>query len=255
MRREIADRASLRNALESPLLCPVPDLTAINELERALQALLPAGVCAAASATADAAEPFAYAAEGRELAHAVRARRNEFIGGRRCARAALAQLGQAAVALPADADGLPQWPAGWMGSISHSRGLCCAVAASATRMIALGLDVEKTTRLSARAMARVVHPAEVGMIGSSQSLGSLLFSAKEALFKAQYPRWRAQPNFHDVALQIDSAKQVLTVAALAEHLPEALKSAAARMQVRYRFFGDYVVTLCYLAPAAKVEDH
>jgi 4'-phosphopantetheinyl transferase EntD len=228
------------------LLSRVPDLTAINEFDAALQALVPPGVCASAGVVSEVAEPFPFVEEGQHLVNAVSTRRNEFIGGRRCARAALAQLGQATVALPADADGVPMWPVGWIGSISHSRGLCCAVAAPAEGMTALGLDLEKTTRLSARAMERVVHPAESVLVGQSQRLGSLLFSAKEAFFKAQYPVWGAQPNFHDLALQIDLVNQALAVAEVVDHLPAALKSAAKRMQLRYRFFGDYVVTLCWL---------
>lgn len=178
--------------------------------------------------------------------NAVSARRNEFIGGRRCARAALADLGQAAVALPADADGVPIWPTGWMGSISHSRGLCCAVAAQTAVLAGLGLDLEKTNRLSSRAMERVVHPAEAAFVGESQRFGSLLFSAKEAFFKAQYPVWGAQPNFKDLAFLIDSTNQALAVVEVADYLPETLKTAATRMQFRYRFLGDYVVTLCWL---------
>lgn len=223
------------------------DWTVSNDLEFALQALQPDGVCASASVVAEHTEAFDFAEEGQQLEHAVRTRRNEFIAGRRCARAALAQLGQGALALPADADGLPCWPAAWVGSISHSRGLCCAVAAPAARMTALGLDLEQTTRLSAHAMARVVHPMESRLIGQSQRWGSLLFSAKEAFFKAQYPQWRAQPNFKDIALQIDRSEQTLAVAEVADHLPEALKAGAPQMQFRYRFFGNYVVTLCWLA--------
>ena len=218
----------------------------MNELDDALQALVPVGVCASAAVVAEVVEPVAFAEEGQHLVDAVSARRNEFIGGRRCARAALADLGQAAVALPADADGVPVWPSDVLGSISHSRGLCCAVAANAAVLAGLGLDLEKTNRLSSRAMERVVHAAEAAFVGESQRFGSLLFSAKEAFFKAQYPVWGAQPNFKDLAFQIDSTNQALAVVEVADYLPETLRTAATRMQFRYRFFGDYVVTLCWL---------
>ena len=149
-------------------------------------------------------------------------------------------------ALPSDADGVPIWPSGTVASISHSRGLCGAVAASTDDIISLGLDLEKTNRLSPRAMERVVHPLEVSVVGDSQLLGSLLFSAKEAFFKAQFPVYGAQPNFKDLALQIDDASKQMSVREVALHLPEDLREAACRMQFRYQFFGDYVVTLCWL---------
>ena len=208
--------------------------------------MIPVGVGAAAARAVAEAEPFQYSEEGQHFANAVLARRNEFISGRRCARAALAQIGHAPCALPTDADGLPIWPTGAVGSITHSRGLCCAVAASSDAVSSLGIDLEKTTRLSARAMERVVHPLEADFVGEDQALGSLLFSAKEAFFKAQFPVWGAQPNFKDLALQIDVASQQMSVLEIAPHLPKSLQEAAFRMQFHYQFFGDYVVTLCWL---------
>jgi len=224
----------------------VLDMFQINELQSALQALLPVKVGCAVQQVASEAEAFQYAEEGSHLANAAIARRNEFISGRRCARIALAHIGQASCALPADSDGLPIWPSATMGSITHSRGLCCAVAASADKMMHLGIDLEKTTRLSARAMERVVHPLEEATVGEDQALGSLLFSAKEAFYKAQFPAWGAQPNFKDLALQIHSNTQQLSVLKIASNLPIQLRDATHRMKFRYQFVGDYVVTLCWL---------
>jgi len=224
----------------------VLDMFQINELQSALQALLPVKVGCAVQQVASEAEAFQYAEEGSHLANAAIARRNEFISGRRCARIALAHIGQASCALPADLDGLPIWPSATMGSITHSRGLCCAVAASADKMMHLGIDLEKTTRLSARAMERVVHPLEEATVGEDQALGSLLFSAKEAFYKAQFPAWGAQPNFKDLALQIHSNTQQLSVLKIASNLPIQLRDATHRMKFRYQFVGDYVVTLCWL---------
>jgi len=217
-----------------------------NELQTALQGMIPVEVFSAADSAAEEAECFEYHEEGRHMENAVVARRNEFIAGRRCARAALSKLGQTASALPPDAEGVPVWPAGTVGSISHSRGLCCAVATSTDVTCCLGLDLEKTTRLSARAMARVVHPLEVDFVGDDQTKGSLLFSVKEAFFKAQFPQWHVQPNFKDLALHVDLAAEQMSVQEIAPHLPKALREAAIGMQFRYRFFGEYVVTLCWL---------
>lgn len=224
----------------------MPELTTSSKLQSALAALIPDGVAAASGFAAIEPGAFDYREEGEPLATAVVARRNEFICGRQCARTALAQVGFTPCALPPDADGLPMWPRGSIASISHSRGLCCAVAAPVGSILSLGLDLEKTTRLSPRAMARVLHPLELNAVGGDQVIGSLLFSAKEAFFKAQFPHWRAQPNFKDLALQFDVSSKQMSIREIAPHLPAGLREAASQIAFRYHFFGDYVVTLCWL---------
>jgi 4'-phosphopantetheinyl transferase EntD len=223
------------------------ELCSIDQLSAALQDLTPVGIKSSANRAEELEHAFDFPQEGLHLAAAVVARRNEFIGGRRCARAALELLGYGPVAIPTDADGLPVWPDGCTASISHSRGLCCAVAASSLEFVSLGIDLEKTTRLSPAAMKRVVHPAEMAFAVDNQAKGSLLFSAKEAFFKMQFPAWRAQPNFKDLALAVDESTGNLSVLEIADHLPASLREAARHMRFRYRFFGDYVVTLCWVA--------
>jgi 4'-phosphopantetheinyl transferase EntD len=218
----------------------------MDQLHVALLEMLPTGVTASVGRVSDQDRAFQYSHEAQHLANASLARRNEFIAGRHCARAALAQLGHQPCAMPADADGLPIWPSGTLGSISHSRGLCCAVAAFATDHASLGVDVEKTNRLSPAAMARVLHPFEANEIGNDQVLGSLLFSAKEAFFKNQYQVWKAQPSFKDLALKIHTESQHLSVQEIAAHLSKPLRDATLRMQFRYQFLSDYVITLCWL---------
>ena len=81
-------------------------LTPVDQLQFALPGILPAKIGCGVDLALTEAEAFQYVEEGQHLARAVVARRNEFICGRRCARAALAQVGQAACALPTDANGL-----------------------------------------------------------------------------------------------------------------------------------------------------
>ena len=216
------------------------------QLRLALHAILPSAVAAAVDQAADAPEPFQYREEGQHLANAVLKRRNEFIAGRRSARAALADVGIAAGALLPDIDRMPVWPPGSIGSISHSCGLCCAVAASRDAFRGVGIDLEKTTRMRASVMERVLHPLEAAYVADDLSLASLIFSAKEAFFKTQFPIWRAQPEFEDVALQLEESAQKLSIVKIASHLPQELCVATQALQFRYQFFDDYVVTVCWL---------
>ena len=64
-----------------------------------------------------------------EIREAVAKRQREFLVGRYCAARALAHAGYLGDGwLPLGEDRLPVWPAGWIGSISHSRFGAVAVA-------------------------------------------------------------------------------------------------------------------------------
>ena len=208
--------------------------------------MLPVGVESCVDRIKDGKESFEYPEEGRHLSNAVTKRRNEFITGRSCARAALSQIGIESCALVPDEHRVPKWPTGVVGSISHSVGLCCAVAAHADNITCLGVDIETITRISSGVIERVVHPLEAKFVGDDQKRGSLIFSAKEAFFKAQFSNWKAWPNFDDLAFHIDTSTSQLKVIKIADRLSSDLRSAVESMQFRYAFFDNYVLTLCWL---------
>lgn len=170
-------------------------------------------------------------------------RQNEFAAGRHCARVALEVSGFSGwAALKADSDGVPVWPAGWIGSISHSRDIAAAVTARIRQYRYIGLDLEKTNRLRSAAMARVIHEEEAGFAQNDPFRTSILFSLKEAFYKAQFPRYRTTANFQDLALSIHSEKGSARVAVLSPRFADDLR----HMRFVYRLIGDYVVSLCWL---------
>src|SRR5580692_7617313 len=79
------------------------------------------------------------------LTTAVASRRAEFVAGRLCAREALAALGAPSTRVPRGIDGAPEWPTGFVGSISHTAELAFAAVAPAAEARGLGLDVERTS--------------------------------------------------------------------------------------------------------------
>jgi 4'-phosphopantetheinyl transferase EntD len=126
-----------------------------------------------------------------------------FALGRAAARDALRQLGVDAVAIGRGTGGEPLWPAGVVGAISHSRDLAVAVAARRADYVGLGLDVEELARgLPVRAARLVCRPSEMAWIeeGSATERLTMLFSAKEAIFKALYPIERVWLDFADADL-------------------------------------------------------
>lgn len=174
-------------------------------------------------------------------------RRCEFAAGRDCARAALAQVGYPAGPILADADGVPTWPGGALAAISHSRGYCAAVATHRADYRMLGLDLEKTTRLSRSAIERVVHPSEQSYVQSGQKKATLIFCAKEAFFKAQFPVWQTHGNFHDLELSVDGGESgAMTIRNVSERFPQELRSLAPDIRFRFCYFEDFVVCVCWL---------
>ena len=169
-------------------------------------------------------------------------RQREFAAGRMCARRALDLLGVGASGLLPDADGIPQWPEGTVGSISHCRGVAMAMSAKSVDCRLLGLDLEKTNRLSAGAINKVLHPVEQIFAGGDQQKASILFSLKEAFYKAQFPEWRAVGNFSDLALEVDLAKGSAKICKIDSRFNPELKG----LRFCFRIVDDYVVSLSWM---------
>ena len=130
------------------------------------------------------------------LSGAVRTRQIEFLAGRLCAQRALAQLdsegrGAPVLTLPS---GAPGFPTGLVGSITHAGGFVSAALARTTVAESIGIDSEviASTRRASRVMRRVATARELDAaaheVDSDRALAvTLLFSAKESLFKCLYP--------------------------------------------------------------------
>jgi 4'-phosphopantetheinyl transferase EntD len=153
-----------------------------------------------------------FGAELGSLGPAVEKRRREFMTGRACARLALERLGAPVVAIPRGQRGEPLWPAGVVGSITHCLGYrACAVAWSEA-VIALGIDAEPNAPLADGVLEKVAHGRELAEVGGRPpptggehqvDLPRLLFSAKEAVYKAWFPLTGQWLGFEDVELSID----------------------------------------------------
>jgi enterobactin synthetase component D len=134
---------------------------------------------------------------------AAQRRRVTFALGRAAARDALAELGLDGVAIGRGAGGEPLWPDGVVGAITHSGDLAIAIVGRQTDYAGLGIDVEQQSPgLSARAARLVCTPLEFGWVDEVPSLNrrTMLFSAKEAVFKALFPIERVWLGFGDAEL-------------------------------------------------------
>ena len=136
-------------------------------------------------------------------------RRRSFALGRAAAREALSQLDCTAGAIGKGPGGEPLWPEGFVGTISHSGDLAVAVVGRRADYDGLGVDVEqRSPGLSARGARLVCTPAEFDWVDQdpSSTRRTLLFSAKEAIFKALYPIERIWLGFGDAELTWDAER-------------------------------------------------
>jgi enterobactin synthetase component D len=131
-----------------------------------------------------------------QLGKAVFKRKVEFLAGRHCAHQAIHQLAprQSLLDIPITASGLPSWPDGIVGSITHAGGFVSAAVALRKDAISIGIDCESlmTTEVAMEIAALVATPAELAAVMAQTRLDendalTLLFSAKEAVFKCLFP--------------------------------------------------------------------
>lgn len=169
------------------------------DLASALRAALPEGVMLGQALQAQPLMP------GEALAGAIAARQREFALGRTAARAALAGLGLAPVAIPAGADRAPVWPEGLTGSITHCQGAYLAIAGRLRQWAGLGLDAEPLSPLEPGLWPSLLAGGEALQDGR-QALA--LFVAKEAAYKAQYALSRTLFDFATLRLIWDGDRFV-----------------------------------------------
>ena len=142
--------------------------------------------------------------EAAALGSVAEPRRRDFQAGRACARRALAGLGLPAGPLLRRADRSPDWPRGAVGSISHCRDFCAVAVGRAERYAALGLDVERAGRARPELARRICTAAERTRLAEIGPDGlGLVFSIKEAFYKAWNPLTGAELGFQDVETEID----------------------------------------------------
>lgn len=136
--------------------------------------------------------PGAFPAELAEMPRAVDKRRREYVAGRVAAHRAMEKLGLTPRPVLATRARAPSWPRGLTGSLSHNDTTCVAAVARASQVRSLGIDVEDDTPLARDLVATVCTLEERAWLATQPEetrgrLAKLIFSAKEAVYKCQYP--------------------------------------------------------------------
>jgi 4'-phosphopantetheinyl transferase EntD len=142
---------------------------------------------------------------------AVPSRLGEFAAGRRAAREVLAAYGLRHAPVLRDANGAPRWPAGIVGSISHSGGIAAAIGSRVSAIAASwGLDIEKHQSLEESSWDQILTARELaaltGLPANVRGWAALaVFCAKESVYKCQYPLTGTFLEFGDVEIDFAAA--------------------------------------------------
>lgn len=155
-------------------------------------------------------QPALYPVEAAYVAQAIPARRVEYAAGREAARAAMGELGLPDRAIASGMDRAPIWPTGIAGSISHTNRLC--IAALTTAPYCLGIDIEIDHIIPEDILTTVCSERELIGIEERQrgAFGLLIFSAKEATYKAQYPLSSTLIGFDALHVDVDLPNHCFT---------------------------------------------
>lgn len=93
-----------------------------------------------------------------------------------------------------------RWPSGYVGSATDKATLVAAALAPKTVVTALGIDIEHNTPGGMSLDASLIGPSAPPQLDPSLAL-LVAFSAKEAVFKAQFAETRAQLSYHDIEIR------------------------------------------------------
>jgi enterobactin synthetase component D len=132
--------------------------------------------------------------------------RLHFRVGRLCALKALGMLfpGRTQTRLDRGRDRLPVWPRGATGSITHTDGFVSAAVAPTADVRTLGIDSERMLlrELEEGVAEKIATPAELALAAraaySRLEALTLIFSAKESVFKCLFPLVGRFFDFDDI---------------------------------------------------------
>jgi len=135
------------------------------------------------------------------LVNAVPKRRAEYLAGRYLAKLALEEFSVLDFDVEADENRCPQWPPSLVGSISHTDFVALCLVVHCSAFGALGIDIENwicddvqsdiESQIATR--TEINHLRELGL--PREHCLTMVFSAKESIFKALYPWTRRYFDF------------------------------------------------------------
>jgi 4'-phosphopantetheinyl transferase EntD len=237
-----AEEGSLVSSMERTSLAPpFPPL---------LSTILPE-VCHCVEVPGHTGDALLLAGEAVYVHKAVAKRKAEFASGRACARRALAKLGLPPRAILQGSNREPLWPVGVVGSITHCEGYAGVAVARKEVVRGIGVDAEIHKGLPSDVLKLVASESEfdhMAALPNSLCWDCLLFSAKEAFFKAWFPITRHWLDFNDVQITFLPERSAF-VARVVTQQYAAPEIGPVCLEGRYTVRGNLLLTAVTWVPA------
>lgn len=185
---------------------------------------------------------------------AVVKRKSEFIAGRYLARTALIELGALTTDVKIGSHRAPVWPDLYLGSISHCNQYAVCIVARKSEVTRIGVDVEEYI---SEAVAKEICNSTLTKFEFDNLIScdgnplcskkfTIIFSAKETLFKALYPEVGYYFGFETArAIKIDFSKSIVTMELLVSLTPKLLCGSTFQIKfelTKYRVLTYFVST-------------
>jgi 4'-phosphopantetheinyl transferase EntD len=182
------------------------DGTIDPELQRAIASLSPPGILIGHRLISPGDESALSVEESATITVRTLHGRRASGAARIVARRLLAELGRPSCALPKVPSGAPLWPDGIVGSLAHDDRVAVAALGLRRTAGAVGVDVEPAVMLPPDMLELVATPRDLLRIAEDPYGGRLLFTAKEAVYKAVQPLDGIFLEFHDIDVDLAGGK-------------------------------------------------
>ena len=190
----------------------------------------------------------------QDIKGAVNKRKAEYLAGRYAAAQALKSFGVTRPTIPTGSDRSPIFPEGIVASISHTNTTALCAAGLSKNIKHLGIDLE--TILNKTTINEVEHSIINGiekeiLVGLSmpyENAFSIVFSAKESLFKALYSNVKSYFDFSAAQLVHINENENLIEFKLSQELSPTL-SKGTRINGTFCFNKTEVLTCIYAKKA------
>jgi enterobactin synthetase component D len=185
-----------------------------------------------------------YVEEREQVQNCVLKRQLEFATGRWCMRKAISYLGRPPCPILPGPGREPIMPKNMVGSISHTRGYCCAIAGVGVRGV--GVDVEIIDPTVDQEVWKLIYGEQErlkmqAIKGMDPIRGSFaIYSAKETVFKSLYPFVKRYFGFEAAHADIVPTENVIRVT-LTQDLSVEFKKGIT-LDVQYSNMGEFILT-------------
>ncbi|MGD1839209.1 MAG: 4'-phosphopantetheinyl transferase family protein [Nitrososphaeraceae archaeon] len=177
-------------------------------LQRAINAIVVPGLMIGYKVISQGDEFALLHEESVSLPFLVIERRRASGAARRVARELMNSIGFVGLPILRGIFGAPIWPTEVVGSMAHDNQIAVAAVGLRCDLDAVGIDIEPVASLLPDMLELIATSREQHVISDNPLRAKLLFSIKEAVYKAAYPLDHDLLDFHDI--EVDFASRLAT---------------------------------------------